>query len=139
MMKKVTGTAPSLLRAVSSGITASCVCAILWAAVLAKLLDGEVIKMESVGYWAMAAHVTAALAGSLFAAGRAGHRRALTMGITGVGYYICLLLVNALFFGGRFTGLGVTFLLVAAAVGVGTLTAGKGSAGTRRRRYKIPR
>ena len=138
MMKKVTGTAPSLLRAVACGITASCVCAILWAAVLAKLLDGEVIKMETVGYWAMAAHVTAVLAGGLFAAGRAGHRRVLAIGLTGAGYYICLLLVNALFFGGQFSGLGVTFLLVAAAVGVGTLTAGKGNAGTRHRRYKIP-
>ncbi|MBE6922880.1 MAG: TIGR04086 family membrane protein [Ruminococcaceae bacterium] len=139
MMKKATGTAPSLLRAVACGITASCVGAILWAAVLAKLLDGEVIKMETVGYWTMAAHVTAVLAGGLFAAGRAGHRRALVMGITGAGYYICLLLVNALFFGGQFTGMGVTLLLVAAAVGAGTLTAGKGSAGTRHRRYKIPR
>lgn len=138
MMKKATGTAPSLLRAVSYGITASCTCAILWAAVLAKLLDGEVIKMETVGYWAMAAHVTAVLAGGLFAAGRAGHRSVLAIGLTGAGYYICLLLVNALFFGGQFAGLGVTFLLVAAAVGVGTLTAGKGSAGTRHRRYKIP-
>lgn len=139
MMKKATGTAPSILRAVVFGITASCVCAMLWATVLAKLLDGEVIKMETVGYWAMAAHVTAVLAGGLFAAGRAGHLRTWTMGITGAGYYICLLLVNALFFGGQFTGLGDTFLLVAAAVGVGTLAAGKGSAGTRHRRYKIPR
>lgn len=138
MIKKANGTAPSILRAAVFGTGTSCICAILWAALLAKLLDGEVIEMETVGYWAMAAHVTAVLAGGLFAAGRAGHRRVWAVGITGAGYYICLLLVNALFFGGQFTGLGVTFLLVAAAVGAGTLTAGKGSTGTRHRRYKIP-
>lgn len=138
MIKKATGTAPSILRAAVFGTGTSCVCAILWAALLAKLLDGEVIKMETVGYWAMAAHVTAVMAGGLFSAGRAGHRRGLAVGLTGGGYYICLLLVNGLFFGGQFTGFGITFLLVAAAVGIGMLTAGKGSAGTRRRHYKIP-
>ena len=138
MMKKATGTAPSLLRAAVFGTGTSCICATLWAALLAKLLDGEVIKMESVGYWAMAAHVTAVLTGCLFSAGRAGHRRGLAVGLTGGGYYICLLLVNALFFGGQFKGLGVTILLVAAAVGIAMMTAGKGSAGTRHRRYKIP-
>ena len=59
--------------------------------------------------------------------------------ISGAGYFVCLLLVNALFFGGSYTGLGVTLILVVLATGLSILAAGKGIGITKRRRYKIPK
>ena len=139
MMKRATGTAPALTRCVMTGVLSACGWAILCAAVIAKLLDEEVITMDSLGYCAMAAHVSAVVIGALTAKSGAGHMAGAAMGIAGAGYYLCLLLVNLLFFGGRYKGLGTTLVLVVLALGAVYLTEGKGRAVAGRKRYKIPR
>ena len=59
--------------------------------------------------------------------------------ISGVAYFLCLLLVNALFFGGSYSGMAVTLILVVLAAGMAALTAGKGRGRRGPKRYKIPK
>lgn len=138
MMKKQVGRSPSMAKAVLTGTGVAVLSAFICAAVIAKLLDSEVLRMESVGYASMIAHICSVFIGTRTAMGRAGNMGQTAAMITGGAYYLCLLLVNALFFGGSFTGLGTTLVLVALAAAAAILTAGKGRRRSGRKRYKIP-
>ena len=115
------------------GISTAMVLALLGAAVLAKLLDMEIIQMEKAGYGILLIHLLTVFFGSKCAQAGAGKEGAIAAAITAVGYYLILLGVNALFFGGAYVGFGFTALLVAVSALAAILTVGKGS----RKRYKI--
>lgn len=137
MLKYQTGRSPSVGKAVLKGTLTAMVSAFVCAAVLARLVDEEALRMENIGYGILAAHVLSVFLGTWAAIGRAGKDGVPAAALTAGCYYACLLLVNGLFFGGEFTGLGVTVLLV----GIGTLgsilISCRGSRGAHRRRYKI--
>ena len=139
MLKQQTGRSPNLAKAGAAGVLTALVIAFLGAAVLAKLVDMEIMKMENLGYGILILHLLSIFLGARSAMGRGGHQANTAAGITAAGYYLCLLLVNGLFFGGNYTGLGVTLVLTAlAAVGaIGMNRKGRGR--TRRKRYKIPK
>lgn len=137
-MKQQTGRMPNLGNAVVTGMLTGVAAAFLGAAILAKLVDMELLKMENLGYGILILHPLSVLLGARSAGRRAGHRAPAAAAMTGAGYYLVLLLVNALFFGGDFTGLGVTLLLVGLGAGAGILTMGQGR-GRNRKRYKIPK
>jgi putative membrane protein (TIGR04086 family) len=139
MYKTQSGQALSLSRAVFRGLGLAVSAAFLGAAVLAKLVDMEVMKMESTGYGIMAIHLLSVFLGATTPIGRVGKEGAAAAAVIGAGYYLCLLAVNGLFFGGQTEGLGVTAFLVALAAGSAVLTSG-GRGGKRRAvRYKIPK
>lgn len=139
MVKKITGRAPALGKAVAAGVALGAAWTLLCAMLIAKLVDSEVIPMEKVGYGSMVAVLSAVFVGASLAGKRAGHMVLQAAGISGAAYFACLLLVNALFFGGSYSGLGVTLILVALGTGLAILAAGKGNGKPRRRRYKIPK
>jgi hypothetical protein len=138
MVKKLSGRAPSLGKSVAAGVALGVVWTVLSAAIIAKLVDSEILAVENVGYGSMVAVLSAVFMGASLAGKRAGHMVLQATVISGVAYLACLLLVNALFFGGSYTGFGVTVLLVGLATVASVLAAGKGKGRTRRRRYKIP-
>lgn len=139
MIKKVTGRSPSLGKSVAAGVLLGTVWTLLCAMVLAKLIDSGVMPMEKVGYGSMAAVLSAVFAGASVAGRKAGHMVMQAAVISGVAYFLCLLLVNALFFGGSYSGIGVTLILVSLATGMAVLAAGKGRGKVSRKRYKIPK
>ena len=139
MVKKITGRAPSLGKSVAAGVLLGAAWTVLCAVVLAKLIDSGVMPMEKVGYGSMAAVLSAVFAGASLAGRKAGHMVVQAAAISGVAYFLCLLLVNALFFGGSYNGMAVTFVLIALATAAAILAAGKGSGRYRRKRYKIPK
>ena len=138
MLKQIKGSSPSIWKATVGGIATAVVTAFLTAAILATLLDREILEMEKVGYGIMAGHLTAVILGTRNAAGKAGHMGQAAAAVTAGGYYLLLLVVNALFFGGAFTGMGMTLILVLLGTVAAVLMAGKGSGKRGRRRYKIP-
>lgn len=138
MVKNISGRAPSLGRSVAAGVALGGAWTLASAMVIAKLVDSEIIPMEKVGYGSMAAVLSAVFVGASLAGRKAGHMVIQASAISGAAYFVCLLLVNALFFGGSYTGLGVTLILVVLATVLAILAAGKGSGKPRRRRYKIP-
>ena len=133
MLKQQTGRSPSMGKAVMKGISTAMVLAFLGAAVLAKLLDMEVLPMEKVGYGILLIHLLAVFIGTKSAKDGAGKEGAMAAAVTAAGYYLILLTVNALFFGGGYAGLGFTALLVTGSTAATILTGRKG----RRKRYKI--
>ena len=139
MVKKITGRAPSLGKSVAAGVLLGTAWTVLCAVILAKLIDSGVMPMEKVGYGSMAAVLSAVFAGASLAGRKAGHMVVQAAAISGVAYFLCLLLVNALFFGGSYTGMAVTFVLIALATAAAILATGKGSGRYRRKRYKIPK
>ncbi|MBR6596017.1 MAG: TIGR04086 family membrane protein [Oscillospiraceae bacterium] len=139
MVKKITGRAPSLVKSVAAGVLLGAAWTLLCAVVLAKLIDSGVMPMEKVGYGSMAAVLSAVFAGASLAGRKAGHMVVQAAAISGAAYFLCLILVNALFFGGSYSGMAVTFVLIALATVAAVLAAGKGSGSHRRKRYKIPK
>lgn len=138
MLKRSTGSAASVVKAVLRGVLVSTSWAVIMAAILAVLLSREVIRMESVGYWAMGIHVTGAMLGAIASVGRIPDRKGVVMGLSAAGYFGVLLAVNWLCFGGQGRGLGTTMLLVLLGTAAAFLAGGKVKAGGRRKRYKIP-
>jgi putative membrane protein (TIGR04086 family) len=139
MMKKISGRAPSLWKSVAAGLGLGAVWTLVSALIIAKLVDSEVLPMENVGYGSMAAVLTAVFVGASVAGRRAGHMVLQAACLSGAAYFACLVLVNALFFGAQFVGMGITLLLIVLATGLALMAAGKGSGRKGRRRYKIPK
>ncbi len=81
-------------------------------AVLAKLMEGEILPEENVGYGVMFLLLISAFLGSGIACKRVKRRYLLTAALTGVVYVGILLSITALFFGGQYSAVGVTVLLV---------------------------
>lgn len=139
MVKKITGRSPSLGKSVASGVLLGAAWTLTCAAILAKLIDSGVMPMDKVGYGSMAAVLSAVFVGASLAGRKAGHMVIQAAAISGAAYFLCLLLVNALFFGGSYSGMAVTFVLIALATGAAVLAAGKGRGRRGRKHYKIPK
>lgn len=139
MLKQQTGRSPSVGKAILSGTSTGAATAFLGAAVLAKLLDSEVMKMENAGYGILMIHLIAVFLGVKATLRRAGKWESWAAAATGASYFLLLLAVNALFFQGEFTGMGVTLVLIAAATAAAVLTEGKQKGKRGRRHYKIPK
>ncbi len=124
-----------------AGIGIGTVGALLWtiagAAMTAALVNGEIFAESAIGYGALIILITAAFLSAKVSYHKVKHRRAMVMGISGIAYYLCLLAINALFFGGQYAGMGVT----AGAILAGSLCAlllGTGERKSRsHRQYKI--
>ena len=139
MVKKITGHAPALWKMVLAGLMLGSVWTLLCAMLIAELVNREVLEMKDVGYGSMIAILSGVFAGASLAGRRAGHMVIPAAALSGAAYFVCLLLVNVLFFGGCYTGVGVTLILVILATGAAVLVSGKGRGGSKGVRYKIPK
>jgi putative membrane protein (TIGR04086 family) len=139
MVKKIKGRAPSLWKSVLSGLMLGAGWTLLCAMIIAELVNREVLAMKDIGYGSMAAILVGVFAGASLAGRQAGHMVIPAAALSGVAYFVCLLLVNVLFFGGCYTGVGVTLVLVLLASGAAVLILGKGRGGSKSVRYKIPK
>lgn len=133
---KVTGNAISMPLGLALGLVVSLVVTLAMAALIANLVLGEKIAQEAVGYGAMATVILSPALGALIASARIKRRRLLVCLVTGLCYYLALLSVTALFFGGQYQGMGVTALLVFAGTGGVALMGIKGESGGSNRRKK---
>ena len=77
-----------------------------------KLMDAERLAMESVGYASMVILVSAAWIGCTIAYGKIRKQKAMVCAMTASGYFLSLLAVTALFFGGQYRGIGATALMI---------------------------
>ena len=139
MVKKITGHAPPIWKTVTAGLMLGVGWTLLCAVVLTELVNREVLAIEDIGYGSMAAILSGVFAGASLAGRRAGNMVVPAAVLSGVAYFVCLLLVNVLFFGGCYTGVGVTLILVLLATGAAVLASGKGRGKSRGVHYKIPK
>lgn len=134
--QKPTGRASSIPAGLLFGAMASLGITLLAAALIAKLVSAEYIEESSIGYGIMAALLGASFAGALLASGKIKRQRLLVCTLSGLLYFLILLGITALFFGGQYEAVGVTGILVMGGSLLAVLTGGGASRGGRRRKHK---
>lgn len=139
MNGKTTGRASSM----PAGLAVGAIFAIIWtvtgAMIVALLVSGETLPETAIGYGALIILLTASFGAAQISFHKIKHRRALVCLLSGVIYLSMLIGMNALFFGGQYTGVGVTALAILGGVGTAILTGLRQGRGGRSRRFKIPK
>ncbi len=139
MLKSTTGRASSLGITLLKGLLWATGWTVLSSLAVAWMVSREWLRLEQTGY---ASGLILLVCGMLIArAGTAGgEKEKLTAAAVGTGlFFLCLLLVNWMFFGGKTEGFGVTLLVLCLGTALGSLRSRRGRGGVSRRRYKIPK
>ena len=123
--QKVTGTAVTMPVGIGIGCGVSMALTILGAGLVAKLIDMEVLQENAIGYGAMMVILLASISGASVAVRKIKKRILQVSAMVGLFYYAMLLAITALFFGGKYQGMGVTALMILAGCGVVVLIAGR--------------
>ena len=110
--RKATGRASSMPIGVLAGGACAFAGTMLTSAVLAKLVDMEIIPQDKIGYGIMVLLLLCAFLGANEACRRVKRQYLIVSAISAGIYYSMLLSVTALFFGGQYSGMGVTAVLV---------------------------
>ena len=135
--RKVTGKAASMPGGLALGGALSMALTILLSVLTAKLVDTGALAEDAVGYAALVILLLSSVVGAAVAAARIKRQRLIVCLASGAVYYGLLLSLTALFFGGQYTGMGVTALAVAGGSGAVSL-AGMGE-GRRSRKHPLSR
>lgn len=109
--RKPTGRAATIPIGLLTGGVTALASTLALTAVLAKLMDGEILPEENIGYGVMMLLLVSSFLGSATACGRVKRRYLLTAALSGAVYVGILLSITALFFGGQYSAVGVTVLL----------------------------
>lgn len=110
--QKPTGRAMSMPGGVLVGTAVSVILTLAAVAILAKMIDMEMMEWESVGYGIMLTLIVASSLGAVAACSKI-KRQILAVSLwNGLAYLGTLLAATALFFGGQYEGIGVTALLI---------------------------
>ena len=118
---KRSGKALSTPVGIGLGLLASMVVTFIGAAILAWLVAGEKIAENTIGYGAMTILLISSMLGALFAANGIKRMRVQMCVTSGGVYYLSLLAITALFFGGAYQGMGVAALAVFVGCGMAAL------------------
>ena len=138
MKKMATGRTLSMPAGLAVGAAVSLGITLAGAAILAWLIDKERLDMGSVGYGILAVLLLASFLGALVSFGKIRRRRMVVCLASGAVYLGMLLSITALFFGGQYSGVATTALLIlggsmaAALLGLGPGRGGRG------RKIKLP-
>ena len=134
--KRVTNTAVAMPRGVALGAVLSLLVTLAGAMIVAALVNRETIEESAIGYGAMVILLLASLSGTWLAVNRVKRQRMIVCGLTGAAYYLSLLACTALFFGGQYTGMGVTALVILAGCGTVALMGLRGNGSGIKRQHK---
>ena len=110
--QKLTGRTMSMPGGLAMGGICSLLITIGCAAALAWLVAEERMAEGSIGYGVMVLLLLASFAGAIVAWSRIKRQRMLVCMLSGAVYFATLLSITALFFGGQYSAVGVTALLV---------------------------
>lgn len=131
MTNKQTGCAMSMPMGLCIGTTASLGITALSIAMLANLLEKESVSWEAAGYGIMATLILSSFIGAKVSWLKIKHQKVIVSMMSGLLYYGILLSITALFFGGQYEAVGVTFLLVSAGCGSAVLLGNRVNRGAR--------
>lgn len=129
---KPSGRASSLAGGLAAGFSVAIVATVLLCALSAKMVDLQWIDEKDIGYCAMVILMAAPFLGTRTAQKRIQRQQLMVCVLSGSLYFIGLMAITALFFGGKYEAVAVTMLMVAAGTVLSVLTgnrknrAGKG-------------
>ena len=137
MVKRIKGRQVSLPAGIGIGIGASVFISIAGAMILAVLINGEYMDINSLTAGTALLHLIASFVGSWLASVLTKQKRLITSLITAASYLLVMLGMTALVFGGQYQGVGLALLMVLIGAGVVILLGLKGKSGSSRK-HKIP-
>lgn len=105
-------------------------------AILAKMVETEALAQRNIGYGVMILLLISSFLGAAAAQGRVKHQRLLVCILSGCVYFLLLLGITALFFGGQYSGMGVTALLVFGGAGTAALLCTRQGKGSHKRKLR---
>ena len=120
------------------GAVCSLAATLVLTAILAKLVEAETLPVEKVGYGIMVLLIVSSFAGAMISFGRIKRQRMLVCIVSGVIYFAMLMSITALFFGGQYSAVGTTALLVLAGSGAAALLGLRQGRGAKRTKIKVP-
>lgn len=106
------GRSSSIPMGVAWGTVSALSITAVGAGILAWMMAGEKMNEDSLGYGIIVVLLIASCAGALVAARRIKRLRVQMCLLSGAVYYLSLIAVTALFFGGKYQGMGVTAIVV---------------------------
>ena len=135
---KLTAKAATIPAGLLVGIVAAMAVTALGACGAAWAILGGIISEGASGYCAMVILLLASAVGATVASGMIQRLRGQMCMAASGGYYLCLLVINALFFGGQYKGVGATaaMILCGCALVIMLTPGGKNRAGRRRRKNR---
>lgn len=110
--RKSNGRAMSMPVGAAYGAIVALMWTLITSGVLAWLINGQILQEEAIGYGSMVILLTASILGALLANGKVKRQRLVTCACTGIIYFLTLMALTAMFFGGQYNGIGVTALLI---------------------------
>lgn len=110
--RKVTGRALSAPAAFTIGVCSSIGITLLQSAILAKLISLEKLEWEKIGYGIIVILLIASAIGAKVTCLVLKRRKILCCFLSGVLYWLGLLIIAALFYGGQYSGMGVSGAII---------------------------
>jgi len=110
--QKATGRASSIPAGIGWGMLSAFSITAVGAGILALMMAGEKMNPDSLGYGIIFVLLAASCAGALVTAVRIKRLCVQMCFLSGAIYYLSLIAVTALFFGGKYQGMGVTGIVV---------------------------
>ena len=123
--RKVTGTAVGMPAGIIVGWVISMAATIAGSALAAWLISNETMQESSIGYMAMVIILLSTVLGTGMAVHKVKRKILQVSALAGSAYFLSLLGMTAVFFGGIYQGMGVTALLVASGTCAVVLMAGR--------------
>lgn len=112
LKKKVSGTAMGIPAGLGIGAISSLIITVAGAALTAWLIASESIGEETIGYAAMVILMIASAVGAMVSIRLIKRLRLQVCLMSGGCYYLTLLALTALLFGGQYQGMGITAVMV---------------------------
>ena len=114
-IQQVKGRAVSMPGGLAIGAGISMLVTMIVAAIGANLVMKQILPQENIGYCSIIALLAGGITGAITASAKVKHRKLVVCLLSGLVYYVTLLSITALFFGGQYEGMGVTFVTIAIA------------------------
>lgn len=136
--QKTTGRASSIPAGLAAGITVSFLITLFGVILTAKLIEEEIFKEDYVGYAVMVILITASFAGAIISRNRIKRQYLIVCGLSGILYFLMLLSITALFFGGQYEAVGVTGILIFGGSMLPLLIQNRKKTSDKRRKIRLP-
>ncbi len=124
-----TGRALSMPAGLAIGLCVSLVTTLMLSAILAELVSTEKLEWGKIGYGIMTILLITSVIGSKATCIMIKRRKLMVCLLAGLLYWISLIMITALFFGGQYDGMGVTGSVVFCGSAVVCLLESRGERG----------
>ena len=127
----------SVPAALAYGTAISFCIILLGAAIIAQMINKEIMGADKMGLGVMILIIAASYLGSKAAYLKIREKRLLISALSGFVVFCLLLCLTVVLFGGKFSGIGVTMLLILCGCGLTALPTKEGGGSGNRRKIKI--